>query len=285
MKDSIAPTNCLSKTRSLELLENYALDRVSEIATSDGDPSSRPGNNSNAPGNEEIISHLSLQELESLFDRELGDSDRLQAEADCLSRRSVESLFRAGRLLSAIRDILKPARQWTKWQKEHKVSVTSAWQAIALFEVAVSVDAVAGLTRSEALTKFDITKPKPDPVTNGVTTKKIDQESARRDGLSVYGGESQDAEKNDTNDTGVDQFRLSEEPEAAPDDNGARQTEPPAPTIPPLEYLHKINVKLEELERGLAGVPREDHFIRLIDKAIATLQRLRGNVATGIDAA
>ena len=67
---------------------------------------------------------LSLPELEILFDRELVESDRLQAESDCLSRRSVESLFRAGRVLAAIRDRLKSQGKWTEWQKEHKVGVT-----------------------------------------------------------------------------------------------------------------------------------------------------------------
>jgi glycerol-3-phosphate dehydrogenase len=101
---------------------------------------------------------LSLPELEILFDRELVESDRLQAESDCLSRRSVESLFRAGRVLAAIRDRLKSQRKWTEWQNDHKVGTTSAWQAIKLFEAAGSEEAVADLTRTEALIKFGITE-------------------------------------------------------------------------------------------------------------------------------
>ena len=52
-----------------------------------------------------------------------------------------------------------------------------------------------------------------------------------------------------------------------------------------MEYLHKINLKLEELERGLVGVTPDDHLLNLINQAIATLQRLRGAVPTDIDAA
>ena len=72
--------------------------------------------------------------------------------------RSVESLFRAGRVLAAIRDRLKSQRKWTEWQNDHKVGTTSAWQAIKLFEAAGSEEAVADLTRTEALIKFGITE-------------------------------------------------------------------------------------------------------------------------------
>src|SRR5271157_130073 len=83
-------------------------------------------------GTQDLIG-LTLPELETLFDLQLGESDRLLAESDCLSRRSTVSLYRAGRVLSAIKEKLKVERKWTKWQKDHKVGVTSAWQAIALF--------------------------------------------------------------------------------------------------------------------------------------------------------
>jgi hypothetical protein len=47
-----------------------------------------------------------------------------------------------------------------------------------------------------------------------------------------------------------------------------------------MEYLHKINVKLEELERDLKCVKPDAHLVKLIDQAISTLNRLRGAVAT-----
>jgi hypothetical protein len=75
---------------------------------------------------------------------------------------------------------------------------------------------------------------------------------------------------------------------ATPDDNHEAQPETPVPTIPvlkALEFLHRINIKLEELERGLSGVTIDDHLIRLINQAIATLQRLRGDAATDMNAA
>ena len=58
------------------------------------------------------------------------------------------------------------------------------------------------------------------------------------------------------------------------------------PSVTAMEYLrHLINVKLDEIERGLVGVTPDQHLLRLINQAIATLQRLRGDVPTDIDAA
>lgn len=236
------------------------------------------------------LRNLTLNELETLFDRELGDSDRLQVEADCLSRRSVESLFRAGRVLSAIRDILKPQRKWTQWQKEHKVSVTSAWQAIGLYEEAGSEKAVAGLTRTEALKKFNIDKSTPAPVPKILATKKCDKKVGPKNDLKVFTGDGQPT----TDETRLDQQQDSGESEIPatvpenPHDAPAVQPETPESTIPlttAMEYLHRINIKLEELERGISGVTPDDHFVTLLNQAIATLQRLRGDVAADINAA
>ncbi len=236
---------------------------------------------------------LTLKKLETLFRRELGDSDRLQAEADCLSRRSVESLFRAGRVMSAIRDILKPQRKWTQWQKDHKVGVTSAWQAIELYQTAGSEESISGLTRTEALKKFNIDKSTPAPVAKCVTTKKCDNKVAPKNHLKAFTGDSQDEELPTPDDTLVDQPQDSGKSkiparEAEGPDDAPVQPETPQSIIPlttAMEYLHRINIKLEELERGLTGVKPADHFVNLINQAIATLQRLRGDAATGIDAA
>jgi hypothetical protein len=254
-------------------------------------------NNIHSDGEEmgvQDLTDLTLNQLETLFDRELGDSDRLQAEADCLSRRSVESLFRAGRVLSALRAILKPRRKWTQWQKEHKVSVTSAWQAIELFLLAGSEAGIAGLTRTEALKKFNIDKSTPAHLAKNLNTKKCDKKVAPKNHLTVFAGDSRDEELPTTDDILVDQPQDSGEskiPAAQPenlDDAPGAQSEVPAPTVPPtmaLEYLHRINIKLEELERGLTGVTPDAHLLSLINQAIATLRRLRGGAATGIDAA
>ena len=237
---------------------------------------------------------LSLPELEILFDRELVESDRLQAESDCLSRRSVESLFRAGRVLAAIRDRLKSQGKWTEWQKDHKVGVTSAWQAIQLFEKAGSEAAVADLTRTEALIKFNITKPKPAPVAKGVSTKKCDKQVAQQKSLKLFPCDSQEEEQPITDQVPVEQSQESEESETpatqpvTPVDAPVAQpltSEATIPSVTAMEYLHMINVKLEEIERGLVGVTPDEHLLRLINQAIATLQRLRGDVPTDIDAA
>ncbi len=128
----------------------------------------------------------------------------------------------------------------------------------------------------------------------GVATKKCDEKVAPEDHLKVFTGDSQDEEQAATDGTPVDQPQKSAEPQTPATEPEIPQDAPPAqldtlaPTITPhsaLEYLHRINIKLEKLERGLKGVTPDDHFLNLINQAIATLQRLRGDVATDIDAA
>ncbi len=197
-------------------------------------------------------------------------------------------------MLATIRSIVKPQGKWTKWQKSHKVAVTSAWQAIELYQAAGSEAAVAGLTRTEALIKFNITNSKPKPVAKGATTMKYDRKVAPKKYPRSWDGNNQDAQQPTTEHAPVDQ---QEQPEAI--ETPVPQSVPPvdAPVAQPvaseptiqsttaLEYLHKINLKLEELERGLVGVKPDDHFLGLCDRAIATLQRLRGDVPADIDAA
>jgi hypothetical protein len=196
-------------------------------------------------------------------------------------------------VLSAIRDILKPQRKWTQWQKDHKVSVTSAWQAIELYNTAGAEEAISGLTRTQALKKFDIDKSTAAPVAKCVTTKTCDRKVAPKNDLKLFSRHSQDEEESTIDDTPANQPQDSGESEIpakepeGPDDAPA-QPETPHSIIPlttAMEFLHRINIKLEELERGLAGVKPDGHFVNLINTAIVTLQRLRGDVASGIDAA
>ncbi|MBY0522787.1 MAG: hypothetical protein K2R98_05295 [Gemmataceae bacterium] len=68
------------------------------------------------------------------------------------------SIFQAGRALKLARDQFLETREWTKWLKAQGIPRTSAWEAIELFEKARVEDAVANLTRSEALRKFGVRK-------------------------------------------------------------------------------------------------------------------------------
>ena len=236
------------------------------------------------------LSSLTLTDLETLFERELGRSDNFQAAADCLSRRSTVSLYRAGRVLSAIKKKLKGERTWTKWQKDHKVSVTSAWQAIELFKKARSEKSVAGLSRTEALKKFDITKPKPATASKSGTTK-CDQKAAPVAQPKLYAGDSQASEEQPTAAAapqGASEPEILAVQPGTPDESASSQPETPDSTITPsmaMDYLHRINVTLEELERDLKGVTPDDHLLSLINQAIVILRRLRGDAATDIDAA
>jgi glycerol-3-phosphate dehydrogenase len=142
---TIAADAAADNTWTLETVEEYAqtVVRINDAISSDAEETEA-----------QPLDGLSLADLETLFDREMDRADNFQAAADCLAHRSTVSLFRAGRVMAAIRHILKSQGKWTKWQKAHKVGVTSAWQAIQLVEKAGSEKAVAGLTRTEALKKF-----------------------------------------------------------------------------------------------------------------------------------
>jgi hypothetical protein len=68
------------------------------------------------------------------------------------------SIFQAGRALKLAHDQFTKKRAWGKWLKQQGIPRTSAWEAIELFEQAKTEDAVANLTRVQALKKFGIRK-------------------------------------------------------------------------------------------------------------------------------
>lgn len=230
---------------------------------------------------------LSLEELGAFAAREIGEGRQLQADAVGLSRRSTANFYRAGRALWCARKRLKGKgkRAWTKWQKAHGIPVTSAWQAIRLYEEAEGEEAVVGLTRTQALKKYGITKPKkahtqpaPSEVGKapeaGATAPQGNVPPESPDLRPVPEGDDEVGNPAMGHDVSeVEQAEAAQEPQDAP-------TTPPA-----AEILLLIARRLETLEQDHGGVDLGDEAIALIDRAIATLRRLRGDAAIEVMAA
>lgn len=236
---------------------------------------------------------LSLDELGAIAAREIGEGVQLQAEAVGLSRRSTAAFYRAGRTLWCARKKLKGKgkRGWTKWQKANGIPTTSAWQAIRLYEEAESEEAVAGLTRSQALKQYGITKPKkvrPQPVSveggeavaEGDETAEVDREaivgSVRPTSPDLRLAPVRDGESGGTIPGREADSGLAEDVKASQAD----------PTIQPAaETLLLIVRRLEILERDVRVGELGDDAHALIDRAVATLRRLKGEAAPSTEAA
>lgn len=93
----------------------------------------------------------SLDQLGQFVAAGLAESNRLDAEAACLSRKSTVKIFWAGRALMVAKDKVKEAgKKWTVWLKQQNIPRTNAWEAEELFKRAVHVNAIANLTPTEA---------------------------------------------------------------------------------------------------------------------------------------
>jgi hypothetical protein len=252
----IAPINFPSKTWTLEKLEQYALSRADEISS--------------------------------------------------FGRKTLEQTWLFGEVVSLIRDYLKEKGQWMDWVRTQPYSLSTATNAIKVFE-RVTFDELKkfdGMTASDMKVALDIIKmppvsrkrqeekstpnapekaAKPDAEVKGVSTKKCDKQVAQQKSLKLFPCDNQEEEQPTTDHAPVEQPKESEEPETPA--TQPVSTEATIPSVMAMEYLHKINLKLEEIERGLVGVTPDDHLLSLINQAIATLQRLRGDVPADIDAA
>jgi len=236
---------------------------------------------------------LTLEELGVIAAREIGEGMRLQAEAVGLSRRSTAAFYRAGRTLWCARKQLKGKgkRAWTKWQKANGIPMTSAWQAIRLYEEAEGEEAVAGLTRTQALKKYGVTKPKkaqpqPAPIVGGKAVAEA-PEPVKVGGEAVVGGVTSESP-----DLRLAPARDGEAGGTIPgQDADAGLAAPPVrpqvdSTIPPAaETLLHVVRRLEILERDFQGVELGDEAHALIDQAVATLRRLKGIAGPSIEAA
>lgn len=243
---------------------------------------------------------MSLDELGAIAAREIGEGTQLQAEAVGLSRRSTAAFYRAGRTLWCARKQLKGKgkRAWTRWQRANGISTTSAWQAIRLYEEAESEESVAGLTRTQALKKYNITKPKkarpqPAPIGGGDTHAEGGDTHAEGVETAEVNGE---AVVEDVRPMSPD-LSLAPVRDGEPDGTTPGQEADPGlaedvkasqadPTIQPAaETLLLIVRRLEILERDVRVGELGDDAHALIDRAVATLRRLKGEPAPSTEAA
>ena len=104
----------------------------------------------------------------------LATADRLEAEALQLSRRSTLQLYRAGKALAIAHKRLKSEGEgWCAWLDRHDIAPLRAYEAEKLFENAPSEEAIAGMTPTEAKTKFKAVKPrKSGRATEGKTAQR-----------------------------------------------------------------------------------------------------------------
>lgn len=204
-----------------------------------------------------------------------------------LMRRSAVELFHYGHALTLIRDRTKPLNMWVGWQKQHELSRQVVNEAIRLYEAARGdVDALEGLTITEAKVRFGVLKERP----RKEATPLASPTAEGRDYPTQAGGSTSTAPPQGTCESFV------------PDDDGDnlatadnlgtgvdRGTDgdgvgvPPSPPLraaaedgspPPSQVLHKIAFRLEQLVQAGGFVPApEDHAA--IDRAIASLQRLK----------
>ncbi len=219
---------------------------------------------------------LSLEELGAIAAREISEGRQLQAEAIGLSRRSTATFYQAGRTLWCARKKLKGKgrRAWTKWQKAHGIPVTSAWQAIRLYEEAEGEEAVAGLTRTQALKKYGITKPKKvQPQQAPVEVSKTPVAGVTVPSQEATPPESLDLRLIPVRDDEVGGTTTTED---VPETGHAIEAEEPQ-AAPSTEILLIIARRLEILEQDCRGGDLGDEAHALIERAIATLRRLRGD--------
>jgi hypothetical protein len=239
---------------------------------------------------------LSLEQLAEAAARDIGESNNLQREALALSRRSAVSLYKAGMYLFVARKRLKGKgkRAWTKWQRANHIPVTSAWQAIRLYEEAGSEADLIGLTRSHALSKFGITRPRKaearKPPTAEVVAAPVPEEAvpaaelrlvAEGDGMAVDEAPSDGVSPVDELGTGrAEPTTKVINKQSGPDIPPVTQATPSAS-----EILVHIVRRLEVLERDTQGGDLGNDARDLIDRAIITLRRLRGDAAPVTEAA
>jgi|GEM_PF-6083501 len=257
-----------------------------------GDANNFSGNGVNGQGSDDrnlpsdredtglaALEGLTLEQLAAIASKEIGEARQFQAEAVGLSRRSTLTLYRAGRTLWCARKKLKGKgkRAWTKWQKSHGIPVTSAWQAIRLYEEAESEEAVAGLTRSQALQKYKITKAR----------KKAEQVPVMGEATVASAPKVSTAElRLVTEQEGavVEYSSNLDVPTTVPVEQ-VESTQDSSTTPPAAEILVQIVRRLEILEQDTQGIALSDEALVQIDQAIVTLRRLRGDAATETEAA
>ena len=203
------------------------------------------------------------------------------AEIGNFGRKTLEQTWLFGEALFFIRESLKEKGQWMKWVETQTYSLSTATNAIKIC-ARVTLDELKKfnrMTASDMKVALDIIKMPPAPRKR--QEEKSTPNAPEKATDTTTGDTPEKAAKLDAEVKGVS-TRKCDKPVAQQNAPAAQPLTPEAtiPLMTAMEYLHKINLKLEELERGLVGVTPDDHLLSLINQAIATLQRLRGDVPT-----
>ena len=116
-------------------------------------------------------SSWTVEQLAIYAKGKMASSVQAAKEAILLAHKSAVDLFWAGAALWLIRDKLKKEERWVAWQQANKLARSTVLEAIALYENAMSPDALVGLGITEAKERFGVVKPKPAPSTSTPTKK------------------------------------------------------------------------------------------------------------------
>lgn len=243
------------------------------------------------PSPNDEIEECSLSELmrqavtifppaECSFDRLMERAVTEIGAANRLARKQTIYIIRAGADLAEARTKLPPGLSWVKALEAANIPRTTAWEAMKLFELAGSEDAVANLTITEAKQKYGITKPKKTDVDDEPDSQDIigfdnnddaDPEDPELDGDERDEGDESEAEE--LGDDHTEDYDGDDEPD----------TESTAPIIKPsqspFDTLAKIVRRLEYLEADLQANDSQDdprdEFLQAIDRATEILGRIR----------
>jgi hypothetical protein len=196
-------------------------------------------------------------------------------------RKTLKQTWLFGEALFFIHEIKKEKGQWMEFVKTQPYSLSTAMNAIKVFK-RVSLDQLEefdGMTASDLKVALAIIKM--PPASRRRQEEKSTPNAPEKATDTTTGDTREKAAKPDAEVKGVS-TKKCDKPVAQQNAPAAQPLTPEAtiPLMTAMEYLHKINLKLEELERGLVGVTPDDHLLNLINQAIATLQRLRGDVPT-----
>lgn len=86
-----------------------------------------------------------------------------------LAKKSTVEVFKAGHALSIVK---AKVPGYMNWLKENQIKVTTAWEAVTLFEKAGSEEAIKGLTLTQAKKHFGVIRPRKDKAAKKVPPPK-----------------------------------------------------------------------------------------------------------------
>jgi hypothetical protein len=101
--------------------------------------------------------------------------------AEFFGRKTALQLWLAGRGLLLVKTRLKGERRWTKWAKEHKITLTTAYNCMRIAETFPDEDSVHGLTTVEVKQIAGIAREERKP-TPDIDPEPVVTDSEPRDG-------------------------------------------------------------------------------------------------------